>query len=159
MEELPEWTLDLYGQCQYPGCQERPGPELSRLLQAYAPRIRWHGVVARELLSRAIDDAAVALVLNRPERSLGQDLMKLYDYAARGRPIVTTPFSPRLEQAGGPHLRVCENAPEMADAILASRSEPRAWVQERRRWAEEQRWSSRWEAWSAAVFGVPAGPR
>jgi hypothetical protein len=159
LEKLPEWTLDLYGQCQYPGCQERPGPELSRLLQAYAPRIRWHGVVARELLSRAIDNAAVALILNRPERSLGQDSMKLYDYAARGRPIVTTPFSPRLEQEGPPHLGVCENAPEMADAILASRSEPQAWVQERRRWAEEQRCSSRWEAWSAAVFGVPAGPR
>jgi glycosyltransferase involved in cell wall biosynthesis len=154
LEQLPDWSLELYGQCQYPGFQELPGPELSRLLSDYTPRVRWHGVVAREALSAAIDHAAVALVLNRPERSLGQDSMKLYDYAARGRPIVTTRFSPQLDESGPPHLRVVDDAREMAEGILASREEEASWPGDRRRWAEEQRWISRWADWGAAVFGA-----
>jgi hypothetical protein len=158
LELLPDWTLDLYGQCQYPRAQERPGPELLRLFSACAPRVRWHGVLRREALSAAIDRADVALVLNRSELSQGQDSMKLYDYAARGRPIVTTRFSERLLQDGPPHTRVAEDAREMADAIRASRCEPWSWVEDRRRWAEQQRWALRWSTWSEAVFGVAIRP-
>ncbi len=157
LDHLPEWTLELYGQCQYPGRGDRPGPELARLLADRGLRVRWHGVLPREALPAAIDSGAVALVLNRPELSLGQDSMKLYDYAARGRPIISTRFAARLEQDGPPHLIVAGDAREMADAILASRSEPPQWREQRRRWAEGQRWASRWPAWSAAVFGTPGG--
>jgi len=113
-------------------------------------------VLPRASLSAAIDRAAVALVLNRPERSVGQDSMKLYDYAARGRPVVTTRFSERLVEEGPPHLRVAEDARQMAEAILASLREPAPWAAERRRWAEERSWASRWPGWSAAIFGAPA---
>jgi hypothetical protein len=154
LDKLPDWSMDLYGQCQYPGAQERPGSELSQLLSDYAPRLRWHGVLPRHALSVAIDRAAVALVLNRLEHSSGQDSMKLYDYAARGRPIVTTRFSARLEQDGPPHLSVVDDARQMAAAIVDSRNEPGSWADDRRSWAEEQRWTSRWPMWSAAVFGV-----
>jgi len=154
LRALPEWTLELYGQCQYPGCGERPGPELARLLEEYAPQVSWHGVLERQALSAAIDRSAVALVLNRPELSLGQDSMKLYDYAARGRPIVTTAFSPRVREEGPPHLRVCEDPGEMAGAIVSAREEPAQWRGERRRWAERQRWQTRWPEWSRAVFGA-----
>lgn len=154
LAQLHDWILDLYGQCQYPGYQERPGPELARLLSEYAPRVRWHGVVARQALPAAIDQATVALVLNRPERSLGQDSMKLYDYAARGRPIVTTRFSRTLQEDGPPHIRVADNAGDMAAAIVASQGEPDGWIEDRRRWADQQRWVSRWPAWSASLFGA-----
>ena len=100
--------------------------------------------------------AAVALALNRPELSEGQDSMKLYDYAARGRPIVTTPFSPGLQTEGPPHKQVAEGARAMADAILACIDEPESWAEDRRRWAEQQRWLSRWPVWSAAIFGHPS---
>jgi len=156
LDALPEWTLDLYGQCQYPGCGDRPAPELADLLSAYAGRVRWHGVFPREALAATIDAAAVALILNRPERSLGQDSMKLYDYAARGRPIVSTRFSPELEQDGPPNLYIADHAQAMADAILRSRAEPEGWPAQRRAWAQEQRWQARWPAWSAAVFGADA---
>lgn len=153
LDQLPEWSLDLYGQCQYPRLQERPSPELSRLLTKYNGRVRWHGVLPRQRLAAAIDEAAVALVLNRPALSPGQDSMKLYDYAARGRPIVTTRFSERLEQHGPPYLRIAEDAHAMGKAIVASTQEPAVMAEERRRWAKAQRWESRWPAWSAAVFG------
>jgi len=157
LDRLPEdWTLELYGQCQYPGARDRPDAELARLLADHAPRVSWHGVIPRESLAGAIDAAAVALVLNRPERSCGQDSMKLYDYAARGRPIVTTRFSPSLEQDGPPHLCVVDDPAAMAEAILAARREPDGWARDRRAWAERQRWESRWPAWSAALFGGAA---
>ncbi len=154
LERLPEWTLELYGQCQYPGCGERPGAELVRLLDEHSPRVRWHGVLARAELAGAIDRAAVALVLNRRELSLGQDSMKLYDYAARGLPIVSTRFSAQLGDEAPPHTYIADDVGEMAEAVLASRSEPPSWREDRRAWAEGQRWESRWAAWSAAVFGL-----
>ena len=154
LDLLPEWTLDLYGQCQYPGSQDRPGPELAELLSRHADRIRWRGVLPRESLAAAIDRADASLVLNRPDRSAGQDSMKLYDYAARARPIVSTRFSADLERAGPPNLRLADTAAEMAAAVLASRQEPAAWALERRRWAEQRRWASRWPVWSRALFGV-----
>jgi glycosyltransferase involved in cell wall biosynthesis len=154
LELLPDWSLDLYGQAQYPGFQEQPGPELASLLSEYARRVRWHGVLPRESLSAAIDHGAVALVLNRPESSSGQDSMKLYDYAARGRPIVSTRFSADLEKEGPPHLRLGSDAAELADAVRSAREEPPERAEERRRWAEERRWSARWPAWSRAVFGA-----
>jgi len=153
LERLPEWTLDLYGQCQYPECGERPGPELQWLLSRHGPRVRWHGVLPRAALAQAIDSATVAVVMNRPEQSLGQDSMKLYDYAARGTPIVTTAISSDLDAGGPPHLYVRDGPAELADAVLAASAEPREWREERRRWAEAQRWEARWPAWSAALFG------
>jgi hypothetical protein len=159
LDLLPEWSLDLYGQCQYPGCQERPGPELARLLSEHGPRVRWHGAVDRGELSQAIDRAAVALILNRPELSRGQDSMKLYDYAARGRPIASTPFAPRLSEQGPPHMRVAGDARELATAVLAGFEEPDAFAHERRAWAERERWDARWEQWSRAIFGMTGQER
>ena len=153
LDELPDWSLDLYGQCQYPGLQERPSPELLSFVAQYAPRLHWHGVLPRDRLAAAIDEADVALVLNRPELSAGQDSMKLYDYAARGRPVVTTRFANDLEMNGPPHLRIADDARAMAEAVVASVREPAAMGSARRRWAEGQRWSARWPAWSAAAFG------
>jgi glycosyltransferase involved in cell wall biosynthesis len=153
LDELPDWSLDLYGQCQYPRLQERPSPELLSFLARYATRLHWHGVLPRDRLAAAIDDADVALVLNRPEFSAGQDSMKLYDYAARGRPIVTTRFADDLETSGPPHMRIADDARSMAKAVIASAGEPPAMGDERRLWAEKQRWSARWPAWTAAAFG------
>lgn len=156
LELLPEWSLDLYGQCQYPGAREQPGPELAELLSHHAPRARWHGALDRSRLSGAIDRGAVALALNRPELSRGQDSMKLYDYAARGRPIVATPFAGQLSEQGPPHMLVAGEASELAAAVLASREEPDAYARQRRRWAERQRWAERWDAWAGAIFGAGA---
>jgi glycosyltransferase involved in cell wall biosynthesis len=158
LRAMPEWNLDLYGQCQYPGARDAPGAELADLIEALAPRVRWHGVVARAQLAVVIDRATVAILPNRPELSLGQDAMKLYDYAARGRPIVTTRFDPSLDAAGPPHVRPADTAQEMVQAIRDAVAEPEGRRRERRAWAEAQRWAERWPAWSSAAFGAPPAP-
>jgi glycosyltransferase involved in cell wall biosynthesis len=165
LRALPDWSLDLFGQCQYPGAGDAPGTELAELIDALAPRVRWHGVVERAQLPAVIDRAAVAILPNRPELSLGQDAMKLYDYAARARPIVATRFDPSVTRPGPPHLYPADAPQEMADAIRAAVAEPPDRGRERRAWAEGQRWAERWPAWSQAVFGEdptrlrsPAGP-
>lgn len=106
----------------------------------------------RASLSAVIDAASVALVLNRAEHSVGQDSMKLYDYAARGRPIVSTRFSADLERDGPPHLSLGSTAEEIARAVLAAEQEPSGWAGQRREWAESRRWEARWPQWSSAIF-------
>ena len=158
LRAMPDWTLDLYGQCQYPGAGDLPGPELADLIDGLAPRVRWHGVVPRAELPAVIDRAAVAILPNRPELSLGQDAMKLYDYAARGRPIVTTRFDSSVTADGPPRVRLADTAQEMIQALRDATAEPAGWGSERRSWAEGQRWAERWPAWAGAVFGASATP-
>ena len=79
--------------------------------------------------------------------------MKLYDYCARGRPIVAT----RLDRAGtateAPHVLWTASAREFADAIrCASEEDPRL-AGDRVRWAAQQTYAARWPQWAAAVFG------
>ena len=98
----PSWTWTCTASASTP-VRRSPGARSSpHLLADHAPRVSWHGVLTREALPRPIDGAAVALMLNRRERSGGQDSMKLYDYAARGAAIVTTRFAAGLEHDGPP---------------------------------------------------------
>jgi len=59
MEMLPEWRLELYGECRYAGGAARPGRELSLLLDAHPQRVRWHGTVDRAELRGRLDEAGV----------------------------------------------------------------------------------------------------
>jgi hypothetical protein len=153
LEILPDWRLELVGECRYPGLGGAPSSELRRLLDL-APRVAWHGPLAREQLTASLDRAAVAIVPNRREHSLGQDSMKLYDYAARGRPIVSTRWCDTLISDGPPHLALAESAEDFAAAILAAAIEPTTFAAQRRRWAAERTWIARWPAWSTAVFAM-----
>jgi glycosyltransferase involved in cell wall biosynthesis len=147
----PDWRLDLHGQCQYQGCGEAPGQELEALLQRFHGRITLHGTVSREEVATAIDAADVAIVPNRLQLTIGQDSMKLYDYAARGRPIVGFGGPGETDARAG--VRQSRDAAGRVAAVLAASSEPEAPRQARRAWALTQRWESRWEPWRAAVFG------
>ncbi|HEY5318440.1 MAG TPA: glycosyltransferase, partial [Solirubrobacteraceae bacterium] len=152
LELLPDWRLELVGACMYPGLDGQPARELRDLL-GLGRRVVWHGPLPREQMIGVLDRGAVAIAPNRREHSLGQDSMKLYDYAARGRPIVSTPWRDALGADGPPHLSLAESAEELAAAILAAAAAPPAFAQESRLWAGEHTWGARWPAWSAAVFG------
>jgi glycosyltransferase involved in cell wall biosynthesis len=149
LRALPDWRLDLYGQCQYPGSGEQPGAELRELLGLLGERVAYHGVVERSRVAAAIDAADVACLFNRAGESAGQDSMKLYDYAARGRPIVA---SVPLRADPAVCVRVATGARELAAAVIEGFAEPADAARERRAWAEGQRWERRWEQWARAAL-------
>ncbi len=152
LEILPDWRLEVVGPCMYPGRGSGPNSDFQQLLDV-GSRVTWHGPLPRERATDVIDRSTVAIVPNRPDQSLGQDSMKLYDYAARGRPIVSTRSSGTSAAASLPHVRLAGSADDFAQAILDAASEPAEYSVERRAWAQGHTWQQRWPAWSGAVFG------
>jgi glycosyltransferase involved in cell wall biosynthesis len=157
LELLPDWRLDLVGECMYPGRGAAPSPALERLL-GRREQVSWHGPLPRDQAAGFLDRAAIAIAPHRPERSLGQDSMKFYDYAARGRPIVSTRWFPTSSgQELPPHLRVADTAADFANAVSAAASGLDDESETLRHWARARTWSTRWPLWSHAVFGL-VGP-
>jgi len=153
LDLLPDWHLALYGPCHYAGHADAPGEELRQLLEAHPVRATWEGVARPTELVGVLDGADVLVLPNRSSLSTGQDSMKLYDYCARGRPIVAT----RLDRAGtatqAPHVRWTASAREFADAIRCASEEDPKLAADRVRWAARQTYAARWPQWAAAVFG------
>ena len=157
LEHLPGWSVELYGQCQYAGCGTAPGPELQRVLDASDVRIRWYGAVSRENLAGVLDRARVLIAPHRTAHTRGQDSMKLYDYATRDRPIVSTPGalgSP--EHVAGARVREAAKPAEFARAVTEAGAEGVPVKEARRAWVAGQSWQSRWPAWATAALGESA---
>ena len=148
---LPGWSLDLVGPCRYAGHGDRPAPELLALL-AHPERVRLHPPVPHEDLVGALDAGTVLILPNRVEVALGQDAMKLYDYAARGRPIVSTAWAPDLERLAPPGTHLANDARGFADAVLAAAESPPGDDLVRRAWAEQQRWKDRFARWREVIL-------
>lgn len=151
LDRLPGWELHLYGQCRYRASAGAPAPELSSLLAGAGGRAVWHGPIERSQLPAAMDAAAVLISPHRTEFLAGQDSMKMYDYAARGRPIVTTGTDVRPDTC--PRVEVASGPENFAAAVLRSQQEPPGWAPERREWAMSQTWEARWPAWKQVLFG------
>ncbi len=151
---LPDWRLDLYGECRYKGERDQPAPELSRLLTEFTGRVAWHGVVSREALATRLDAARVLLLPHRLVGAVRGDSMKLYDYAARGRPIVSTVWADDLRETAPPGTYFADAPPQFAEAVARAIDDDPRDAAARRAWAEMHSWASRWDAWSQAVFGA-----
>jgi hypothetical protein len=151
LDRLPGWELRLYGEMRYAGGGATPSGGLRRLMDRPDGRAGWHGVLARSALADVIDAADVLLVVHRSPYTAGQDSMKLYDYAARGRPVVCT--SGGLPAIRPPHLYVGETAEQLAASAEAARQERDGRASDRHAWAATNSWSARWPAWWAAVSG------
>jgi hypothetical protein len=155
LTSLPDWRLDLYGECRYKGRRDQPAPPLTKLLGEFTGRVRWHGVVSREELASRLDNARVLLLPHRPLGAVRGDSMKLYDYAARGRPIVSTHWADDLQETAPPGTYFADSAEQFVEAVARAADDDPRDVALRRRWAETHRWASRWDAWAQAVFGAP----
>lgn len=145
---LPGWSLELYGQCQYAGRGDAPGPELIALLDGAGGRVSWHGVVARGALAGVLDRGRVLIAPHRGRIAGGQDSIKLYDYAARQRPVVCTPGA-----FGGAPLPVGVRPADTAErfaAFVAEATRPKGL----REWAWSCRWEARWPAWERTALGA-----
>jgi glycosyltransferase involved in cell wall biosynthesis len=150
---LPDSRLDLYGECRYKGGRDQPAPELRRLLTEFTGRVAWHGVVSREELASRLDAARVLLLPHRVIGAVGGDSMKLYDYAARGRPIVSTLWAGDLRETAPPGTYFADAPSQFADAVARAMEDDPGNAVLRRAWAETHSSASRWDAWSRAVFG------
>ncbi len=151
MDALPGWQLTLHGEQRYSAGPAAAG--LGVLLGRVDGRVRYLGVLPRSGLSTALDAADALVIVHRRDQSTGQDSMKMYDYAARGRPVVTTPASLPAPDARPPHLYVADDAAGLAAAVLASVDEPEGHAQDRVRWAEQNLWATRFPRWWAAATG------
>jgi glycosyl transferase family 1 len=151
IDALPGWTLELYGGCAYSRRGDRPSAELGDLLARPDGRVRWHGPVPRAHVAEVIDSADVLLLPNRA-LSRGQDSMKIYDYSARGRPIVATQASVDGISECPPHMRVGSTPFELAEQVRETTDEPQQWAPDRIAWAQNQTWESRWPAWADVLF-------
>jgi hypothetical protein len=158
LDRLRDWTLELYGSCSYARSGTAPAPELGRLLARGDGRARWLGPIPRVRLLEVLERADVLLLPNRPGQGRGQDSMKIYDYAARGRPIVATGGACAGISELPPRLRVGADADELAALVLDAEREPPTHAAERQAWAAGQTWQSRWPDWSRALFGARPHP-
>ena len=124
-----------------PGAWRQPDEELASLLTR--PEVTWHGVVARSEVARVLDRADVAVMPHRASLERGQDSMKLYDYAARARPIVASGAAAATDAEAG--VARASTPEEFGAAVVRAAAEPTA---------ERQRWACRWEPWRDAVLGT-----
>jgi hypothetical protein len=152
---LPEWRLEIYGPAQYAGQGSRPAAEMRNLLAWGDGRVSWRPAIERSALAEAIDGGDVGVLPHRIRYTRGQDSMKFYDYAARGRPVVsTTPLAENERPVAGA-VTVAAGPLEFAQAVDAAASAPPTATGWLRRWAEERSWDARWEAWQKAAWGAP----
>jgi hypothetical protein len=152
MTKLPNWTLDLYGQCAYASHGSSPADELSQLISWAGGRIRWHGVVARSGLAQVIDSANVAVIPHRQRYTAGQDSMKLYDYAARARPIVSTPGLQRGNARLSTGVFESASATDFAKDVIAAADTSDDALRPMRLWAERHAWPAQWRQWRTAAL-------
>jgi len=147
-EWRPDWSAELVGECQYAGKRSGPGPELLARLETTGGRVYWRDAIKRSELAGVLDRPQVLTALHRPGFSAGQNSTKLYEYAARGRPIVCTRgalgASPRLAAAGTVEARTPEQFAEAASASTAGRDRPAAV-------AASHTWDARWPTWARAA--------
>jgi Glycosyl transferases group 1 len=151
---LTDWTLELYGECRYAGLGSAPDAGLRGLLSEHPGRVAWHGAVGRERLAAALDRGRVLIAPHRAAQVVGQDSMKLYDYAARQRPIVCTPGAlgdPSKAEAAG--VVEAATAAAFAEAVAAAEGPGPGVGEQRRSWVLEHRWETRWLEWARAAFG------
>ncbi len=154
LTRLPEWSLDLYGPCQYAGRGRRPDRALTGLLGVPGSRARWHGPVAAAELAGVLNGADVLVLPNDPAISGGQDSMKLYDYATRGRPMVSTPLP--LVDGGPPGLVQVDGPAAFVLAVQQAYAGGGGDGSASRSWAAGHSWSERIRPWLRAVRGEAA---
>ena len=84
--------------------------------------------------------------------------MKLNEYLAAGRPVVTTPFAPLGDAEA--HVYTASDVPVFSQALdLALRDRGLAARRRRVAFARQNTWAARADAFAAVVEQSPAAPR
>jgi glycosyltransferase involved in cell wall biosynthesis len=119
--------------------------------------VAWRGPISRDSLAGVLDRADVGIVPNRRDRATGQSSMKIFDYAARGLPIVSTRLT-EAEMADPPPKTTFTDDPEQfAAAVRAAGDDTDRSA--RLEWARQRTWEIRWRSWITAVLGSEEAAR
>jgi hypothetical protein len=150
---LPDWTLAVHGQLVFPLSAAAARDRFLALQQEFGGRFSYRGLLSRDRLADVLDSATVGLIPDVASRALGQSSMKVYDYCARGLPVVAT--AGHLEHSSDvpPHTSVVRGAAEMAEAMVAAADEPVGHAKERIDWATARTWDRRTDRWLDAALG------
>ena len=153
LHALPDWTLTVHGPLVFPPGSGRAAGRFRALREETGGRFAYRGPLGRAELPAVLDAATVALVPDVAGRARGQSSMKVFDYCARGVPVVAT--AGHLEDSGDlpPRTWLASGPREMAEAMVAAAEEPAGWAHERIAWAAARTWSRRTDDWLAAVLG------
>ena len=136
-ERCPEICFRFYGPVSDPA-----GRRLATALTE-RPNVDVAGSVAHTELQRYLSQADVLLNFKKPDHTTsGNDLLKIYEYLATGRPIVSPCVSPvdRFEDV----IRVAETPDQFADQVRAAlRDESEERSKRRVAYARSNSWASR----------------
>ncbi len=150
---LPQWKLEIYGPCRYAGRVDRPAPEFEGLLNRFADRVHWHGTIPRASVAGAIDGADVLIVPTRTNMAEGQSSMKLFDIAARGRPVVVSRGVSTSDGEVPPGTYLANSVETWVEGVKRASSENSGLESDRVAWARSNTWDQRWPGWASAVYG------
>jgi glycosyltransferase involved in cell wall biosynthesis len=137
IEQCPEVTFRFYGPVSDPAGQRVAAALADR------PNADLAGAVPHAELHRRLCQADVLLNFKKPDHTTsGNDLLKIYEYLATGRPIVSPCVSPvdRFEDV----IRVAETPDQFADQVRAAlRDESEERSKRRVAYARSNSWASR----------------
>lgn len=137
VERCPEVRFQFYGPVSDPA-----GRRLAAAL-ADLPNVEIAGSVPHTELHYYLSQADVLLNFKKPDHTTsGNDLLKIYEYLATGRPIVSPCVSPvdRFEDV----IRVAETPDQFADQVRAAlRDESEERSKRRVAYAQSNSWASR----------------
>jgi teichuronic acid biosynthesis glycosyltransferase TuaH len=138
IEQLPDWTLVMAGPV-----------ELKYVPDAFMnhPRIKLVGSVSHTEAPAMIKRFDVAMIPFKPDDvSKGIYPLKLYEYLAAGKPVVSTNFNPDVLSELKPVVHVGENPTEFAGHVLkAYATDSEAKQKERVQVASQNTWEDRVE--------------
>jgi teichuronic acid biosynthesis glycosyltransferase TuaH len=145
VNQLPEWQLVMAGPCETTFV---PTDLLSH------PRIHWLGPVAHQQTPAVVKRFDVALIpFVCDDVSAGIYPLKLYEYLAAGKPVVSTRFNTEILNEIGDHINVARNAVEFAQQVQeAYATETGSKAEKRTSIAWKNTWAERAAAFAEIIF-------
>lgn len=144
LNQLPDWTLLLAGPVEE---QYIPDSILEH------PRVRFTGPIQHEETPSVINRFDVAIIpFLKDEASAGIYPLKMFEYLAAGKPVVSTNFNPEILIELVDVVTTCHNATDFANAckqIIETESVQQ--VEKRKRVAEKNTWTHRAQQWHELI--------
>jgi glycosyltransferase involved in cell wall biosynthesis len=144
LNQLPDWTLVLAGPAEK---QYVPAAVLQH------SRVRFTGSIPYEETPTVINRFDVAIIpFLKDEASAGIYPLKMFEYLAAGKPVVSTNFNPEILIELLDVVATCDNANDFAYACRqVVETESAQQIEKRKRIAEKNTWAHRARQWQELI--------